>query len=250
MPIKKRFVRSETADDGQVRARLSRIRLLLVDLDDTIFNASAGMLAAIHCRMEDYIGRRLGLPPEEAVRVQKDYWREYGATFVGLQRHHGVPPEEFFKATHGFDLRPYLKTDTGCMRLREVIRRLPGRKVVLTNGPGCYAHAVLRGLRLENLFAGVISASDMHLCGKWRSKPDPLLFAHAAHAFGARMRETLFIDDNVHNLAEAKALGMFTVWSRGYRDEKPVTAAHPWADLVVENLDELLFKIARCRTAR
>ena len=87
MPIKKRVHRAETADDGQVRTRLSHVRLILLDMDDTIFNASAGMLAAIHERMEEYIGRKLGLPPEEAVRVQKDYWRVYGATFVGLARH-------------------------------------------------------------------------------------------------------------------------------------------------------------------
>ena len=248
MPIKKRVHRAETADDGQVRTRLSHVRLILLDMDDTIFNASAGMLAAIHERMEEYIGRKLGLPPEEAVRVQKDYWRVYGATFVGLARHHGIAPEEFFEATHGFDLRPFLKNDTGKTRLREVIARLPGRQVVLTNGPGCYARAVVKGLNLSNLFAGVISASDMHLCGKWRSKPDPMLFAHAAHAFGARPCQTLFIDDNAHNLAAAKALGMFTVWSRGYRNEKPVTAAHPWADLVVENLDELLSKFMRARS--
>ena len=157
-------------------------------------------------------------------------------------------PSWALRATHGFDLRPFLKTNTGKTRLREVIGRLPGRKVVLTNGPGCYARAVVKGLNLSNLFAGVISASDMHLCGKWRSKPDPMLFAHAAHAFGARPCQTLFIDDNAHNLAAAKALGMFTVWSRGYRNEKPVTAAHPWADLVVENLDELLSKFMRARS--
>ena len=48
MPIKKRPApRPETADDGQVRGRFSRTRLWLVDMDDTIFNASAGMLEAI-----------------------------------------------------------------------------------------------------------------------------------------------------------------------------------------------------------
>ena len=90
MPIKKRPApRPETADDGQVRGRFSRTRLWLVDMDDTIFNASAGMLEAIHRRMEAFIAQRLGISIEEAQRVQKDYWRQYGATFVGLERHSG-----------------------------------------------------------------------------------------------------------------------------------------------------------------
>lgn len=246
MPIKpRRTQRPETADDGQVRVRLSRVRLWLVDLDDTIFNASAGMLAAIHRRMEQYIGRRLDLPPQQAVRLQKDYWRTYGATFVGLQRHHGVAPDEFFEATHGFDLQPYLKTVTGAQRLRAVLARLPGRRVVLTNGPRIYAEGVLRGLRLRGVFDGVVSANDMHICGKWRSKPDPILFAHAAHAFGARPCETCFVDDSPANLAAARALGMAAVWCRGYRNDKPATAAHPWADLVVDNLDALAAELGR-----
>ena len=246
MPIKKRPApRPQTADDGQVRGRFSRTRLWLVDMDDTIFNASAGMLDAIHRRMESFIAQKLGISIEEAQRVQKDYWRRYGATFVGLERHHGIDPQEFFDAAHDFDLRPYLKTPTGKERLRAILRAMPGKKVVLTNGPGKYAHEVLRLLRLEGVFEDVVSANDMKLCGLWRSKPDALLFANMASRFGASLRQTAFIDDNPNNLLPAKALGMMTVWCRGLRNALPASTAHPWADLVVENLDELARKLPK-----
>ena len=150
-----------------------------------------------------------------------------------------MPPEEFFRATHDFDLRPYLKTTAGRARLREAIAALPGKKVVLTNGPGCYAHAVLRALGIENLFAGVVSASAMHICGKWRSKPDALLFARTARQFGADVRRTCLVDDGPANLAAAKALGMRTVWCRGNRNDRPAVIAHPWAESVIEHLEDL-----------
>ena len=72
-----------------------------------------------------------------------------------------------------------------------------------------------------------------------------LLFANMASRFGASLRQTAFIDDNPNNLMPAKALGMMTVWCRGLRNALPASTAHPWADLVVENLDELARKLPK-----
>lgn len=85
----------ENADDGQSRARLSRVKVWLIDCDDTLYESSRGMFAAIHLRMESFIAQKLGVSIEEGRRLQHAYWAQYGATFLGLEKHHGIAPKEF-----------------------------------------------------------------------------------------------------------------------------------------------------------
>ena len=72
----------ENADDGQTRARLSRVKVWLIDCDDTLYESSRGMFAAIHLRMESFIAQKLGVSIEEGRRLQHAYWARYGATFL------------------------------------------------------------------------------------------------------------------------------------------------------------------------
>lgn len=236
------------ADDGQVRARLTRTRLWLIDMDDTLYEASAGAFAAIHVRMEAFIAKRLDLPLEEAARVQHDYWKRYGATFLGLDKHHGIAPEEFLSATHRFDLKPHIHARVSGRELRQALAHLPGKKVVLTNGPACYAESVLTHLGVRDMFDGLVSADDMHRLGRWRCKPDAQLFASVCAQFGVKPQATTLVEDSPANLKCAKTLGMHTVWCAGYRKKEPHrTHAHPWADRVVTDLADLARALTHAR---
>ena len=70
-------------------------KLWLFDLDDTLFEASGGMLHKIHLLMNEYMCRELGMEWEEASALRRHYWSVYGATFLGLWRHHGIDPRDF-----------------------------------------------------------------------------------------------------------------------------------------------------------
>ncbi len=238
----------ETADDGQIRGRLSRTRLWLFDMDDTLFDASAGMFASIHQKMETFIAEKLNLSIDEAARVQNEYWKEYGATFLGLERHDGIEPQEFFNATHDFDLSPYVKTHLGNASLRRTIGKLPGKKVLVTNGPDLYAREVIRLMRLEGVFDAVVSASDMKRVGCWRCKPDKALIANICAQMHVGVELTTMIEDSPSNLKSAKSLGLNTVWCAGYRKKTPHrTTAHAWADWVVEDIADLAKQLVRAR---
>ena len=50
--------------------------------------------------MGDYVVRHLGITPEEADALRQHYWRRYGATLLGLVRHHGVRAAHFLDETH------------------------------------------------------------------------------------------------------------------------------------------------------
>src|SRR5471030_358610 len=77
------------------------------------------------------------------------YWRRYGATMLGLVKHHGVRPEHFLEETHRMDLPGMIRAERG---LRQLLRRLPGRKILLTNAPRRYSAQVLRDLGLQREF--------------------------------------------------------------------------------------------------
>ena len=55
-------------------------KLWLFDLDDTLFEASGGMLHKIHLLMNEYMCRELGMEWEEASALRRRYWSVYGAT--------------------------------------------------------------------------------------------------------------------------------------------------------------------------
>jgi putative hydrolase of the HAD superfamily len=78
--------------------------------------------------------------------LREHYWHRYGATLLGLVRHHGVKAAHFLEETHRLPgLESALRTSA---HDRAALRRLPGRKFVLTNAPRSYALRVLSTLRL------------------------------------------------------------------------------------------------------
>ena len=105
----------------------------LFDLDNTLHDASHAAFGELHVAMGDYIGKHLALTPDQAAALRQRYWQRYGATLLGLVRHHGVRAAHFLEETHRLpDLEARLRTS---LRDRAVLKRLPGRKYILTNAP-------------------------------------------------------------------------------------------------------------------
>lgn len=122
----------------------------LFDLDNTLHRASHAIFPAINEAMTRYIIDALGMERAEADRLRVGYVRRYGATLLGLARHHPIDPHEFLRVVHTMpDLRQMLQAERGLARL---VAALPGRKIVLTNAPETYARAVLEELGIERLF--------------------------------------------------------------------------------------------------
>ncbi|MDP1534607.1 MAG: haloacid dehalogenase, partial [Rubrivivax sp.] len=113
----------------------------LFDLDNTLHNASHAALPQINVGMTDYIVRELGVDAAEADALRRRYWLRYGATLLGLVRHHGVQAAHFLHDTHqlpGLEQRVH-----GHAHDLHALWRLPGRRVLLTNAPAAYAARVL-----------------------------------------------------------------------------------------------------------
>lgn len=188
--------------------------LWLIDLDNTIFDASAGMFGAIHEAMDTFISERFNCTREEASERRSAYWRRYGATYEGLWVEDGISPEEFLTATHAFDLTPHLVVEGNP---RHDLAKLKGRKVLYTNGPRDYALRVLSHFGLEDEFLDIVTASESFRLGRWRAKPDPLALEAICRTFHVKHSDCVLVDDSLQNLKCAHQLGMKTVWCTGYR---------------------------------
>jgi len=189
-------------------------RTWLFDLDNTLHDASHAAFGPTNQAMTAYIVAHLSLGHEEASALRQHYWDRYGATLLGLVRHHGVKASHFLEETHqlpGLEARLRMSAHD-----RAALKRLPGRKFVLTNAPRSYALRVLNTLRLAECFDGVISIDDMRMFGHHRPKPDARMLRHVAARLKTAPGRCVLVEDTLMHQRAARGVGMKTVWMQRY----------------------------------
>jgi len=199
---------------------VNRAPVWLFDLDNTLHDASPHIFPHINRAMTAYLVRHLALDEAAANALRVHYWKRYGATLLGLMRHHGTDPRHFLAETHHFESLPDLMVFHHA--LKAMLRRLPGPKIVFSNGPRAYAEAIVLAMGLRPLFQAVFGIEDMGL----HPKPGVRAYRHLLHAHRLKPRRCVLVEDSADNLRTAKRLGMRTVWvsrsvkNPGYVDYK------------------------------
>lgn len=188
-------------------------RVWFFDLDNTLHDASHAIFRAIDTRMTDYVEHHLAVSRFEADRLRTHYWRRYGATLLGLVRHHGVDPHHFLRAAHDFDVASMLR---GEAQLAQLFRRLPGRKVLLSNAPRDYSRAVLRGLALHRQIRRRYTIESMRVHGSFRPKPSRLMLQAMLAREKVGRGGAVLIEDSARNLKAGRAAGFRTVLMTGH----------------------------------
>jgi len=212
--------------------RLARIDCWIFDLDNTLYPASTDLFGLIDARMTAYVARLLGVDPGEARRIQKAYFHAHGTTLSGLMREHEVDPHDFLADVHAIEMDA-LREDR---RLVEAIARLPGRKLIFTNGAADYAGRVLAKLGLSDAFEAV---HDIHAC-EYDPKPSMSGYRRMIDTYAIRPETALFVEDMARNLVPAKALGMTTVWVDNGSEQGPDADALDHIDYRIADLGEWL----------
>ena len=215
-------------------ARLAPIRNWIFDLDNTLYPASSNLFAAIDARMTAYIADFLNVDPDEAHRLQKAYFLGHGTTLAGLMREHEVDPAHFLAFVHDVEM-DVLEENAP---LAAAVARLPGRKLVFTNGDRPYAQKVLGRLGLGASFEAIHDLHAMDLV----PKPAPSAYTGLCAAFGLDPAASLFADDMARNLAPAKAIGMATLWIDN-GSEQAADAARDHIDFTAHDLTAWLHDI-------
>jgi putative hydrolase of the HAD superfamily len=186
----------------------------LFDLDDTLHDASHAAFGPTSRAMTEYITTHLGMAPHDAAQLRQHYWKRYGATLLGLVRHHDVKASHFLHETHllpGLEQR--LRTSA---HDRAALKQLKGRKFILTNAPRAYALRVLGALGLAGCFEGVITIEDMRMFGHCRPKPDARMFRHVCARLKLRASRCVLVEDTLEHQRAARSLGMKTAWMQRY----------------------------------
>jgi len=185
-------------------------RVWLFDLDDTLHNASAASMPQIVEEMGRYVMRELALTRDEADTLRAEYRRRYGATLLGLVRHHAVKAAHFLHDTHrlpGLESRVH-----GHAADFAALRALPGRKLVLTNAPRAYALRVLGALGIAGWFDGVLSVEDMTMFGQLRPKPDARMLRRVVAMLRVPASRCVLVEDTLDHQRAARRVGIRTVW--------------------------------------
>lgn len=182
---------------------LSHVTAWVFDMDDTLYPREQGLMALVQARINAYVVEAVGLDPDAAGVLQRQFLDEHGTTLAGLMANYTIEPEHFLHDVHdvpmdGLEPNP---------ALREQLLRLPGRRFVFTNGAREYAGRVLDRLGVTDCFDGVFAIEDADLT----PKPAPSTFRHMLERFKFEPRSAAFFEDTPRNLEPAKALGMATV---------------------------------------
>ena len=205
----------------------ARAPVWLFDLDNTLHNAGPHIFPHINRSMAAYIRDYLCVDEAEATRVRQDYWQRYGATLLGLMRHHGVDPQHFLRETHRFpDLKQMLVFERG---LKAMLHRLRGRKILFSNAPLHYSVAVLELIGIRTCFEAIYALERI----RFQPKPAIAGFLHLLRSEGLQAERCILVEDSLANLRTAKRLGMATVWVSS------ATRRPAWVDVRLTSIVDL-----------
>lgn len=173
------------------------------DLDNTLYPPECALFDHIEVRMTDWVMEALGVERDHADHLRNHYWQTYGTTLSGLMREHDVDPGPYLRHVHDIPLDTVSEDAT----LRGHIERLPGRKVVYTNGSQFHADRVLAARGLSGIFDAIygIEHADYH------PKPSREAYSVILKTDGLDPTRAAMFEDDPRNLAIPHELGMRTV---------------------------------------
>lgn len=179
--------------------------LAVIDLDNTLYEADTGVFARMDKRMTAFVRKELGVDEAEANHLRLKYWKQYGTTLRGLMLHHGMEPEAFLHDVHDVGAHELLKPDP---ELDAALARLPGRKVIHTNGIREHAERILAALGIAHHFERIYDIRyDNYI-----PKPSSEVLQKLLDAEGVAPSRALVVDDMVDNLQAAHDIGCKTIW--------------------------------------
>ena len=183
--------------------RFDHITDWVFDLDNTLYPHHTNLFGQIDQKMTAYVQDLLSLSRDDARKLQKDLYKEYGTTLKGLMTLHNIDPDDFLERVHDIDYS-WLVPDPV---LGAAIHQLPGRKFILTNGDRRHAENTARQLGILDHFEDIFDIVAAGLTPKpSRDAYDKFVELHRVIGPNAAMFEDL-----ARNLQVPKAMGMTTV---------------------------------------
>ncbi len=210
----------------------NHITTWVFDLDNTLYPASCRLFDQMHVRMSDFIIQEFGVDEIEANRRRHLYYTKYGTTLRGLMVEHDMKPDAFLDYVHEIDYSAVVHS----VELKTALAKLPGRKLIFTNGTTGHAKRVMKRLGIEDSFDGVFDIVD----SDYIPKPDRKPYDKFAALYGIDTRCAAMFEDIDLNLAAPHDMGMTTVLITEDRKHDAYYVHH-----TTNNIAEFLKGVAR-----
>lgn len=215
--------------------------------------------------IDRYFVTHLSLPWDDAVRLHKDYYQNYGLAIEGLVRHHQIDPLDYnAKVDDALPLDNVIKPRPELKKLLADIDRSKVRLWLFTNAYVNHAKRVIRLLEIEEFFEGITYCdySDVPLL----CKPKPEMYQKAMRQAGVERYEDCFfvgelllpgpsnfvvenrgltpnLDDSYQNCKKAQELG----WTVAHLVEEGVKPPRtPACQFQIGHLEELRTAFPQC----
>jgi putative hydrolase of the HAD superfamily len=213
------------------------------DLDNTLYPPESMIWPRIDDRITAYLGEMFGIDGLSARALQKYYYTRYGTTLKGLMLEHDHDPHAFLDFVHEIDHSAIAPNPA----LGAAIERLPGRKLILTNGSRRHAENVARRLGILDHFEDVfdIVAAD------FTPKPERVTYETFLERHGVDPAVSAMFEDLARNLKVPHDLGMRTVLvvprnGDPFREAwETIAVAEPFIQHVTDDLVNFLDGLAR-----
>jgi putative hydrolase of the HAD superfamily len=179
------------------------IETWVFDLDNTLYPHHVNLWQQVDQRIGEFISTYLNVSQQDARIIQKDYYRRYGTSMRGMMTEHGIHADDYLAYVHKIDHSPLEPNPT----MGAAIAKLPGRKLILTNGSADHAGAVLDRLGFASHFEAVfdIIAADLE------PKPAPQTYQKFLTRHDVDPTRAAMFEDLARNLVVPHDLGMTTV---------------------------------------
>ena len=173
------------------------------DLDNTLYPHHVNLWQQVDALIREFVSALLKIPADEAFRIQKDYYRRYGTTMRGMMTEHGVRADDYLAYVHEIDHSPLQPNPA----MGTAIAKLPGRKLILTNGSIDHVDKVLARLGIGAHFEAVFDI----IAAELEPKPAPQSYRRFLDLYRVDPATSAMFEDLARNLVVPHQLGMTTV---------------------------------------
>jgi putative hydrolase of the HAD superfamily len=221
---------------------LKDIRYWIFDLDNTLYPSESNLFSKIDERMKKFIMKNLSLDHEQAYRLQKKYYLDYGTTLNGLMLNHSINPINFLDYVHNINIdniEPNFK-------LNNALKKLKGAKYVYTNSSENHAIRVLKKLNIFEHFNDIFDIEAANFI----PKPKIESLHKFINYYKIEPIKAAFFEDISRNLINPKKIGFKTVLvlNKSHSDTKNKLFSlkeveRKYIDYIINDITKFLYKI-------
>ena len=209
--------------------KFCHIRTWVFDLDNTLYPPEVCLFDQIEEKMRTFVANFLDVSLAEADTIRAMYWQSHGTTLAGMMDIHSMSPESFLSFVHDIDFSVVPPSPS----IGKFLSKLPGRKIVYTNGTEPYARKVLQARELENEFEAVFGIEHAN----YHPKPLAKAFKKVFNLADVVPNHAAMFEDDHRNLEIPAQLGMKTVFvSSEQKIPKYVDIAHPDLEFLLSQI--------------